>query len=100
SSHEIQMTWEGGVTGPRGADQGAAELEGLTLIDVDGGSHPLLGFDDVGDGDNYLVACAPPDVEPATLEARRDTVYDPTNNPNPATAAAVEVRRSNGNTDE
>jgi hypothetical protein len=93
SSHEIQMTWEGGVTGPRGADQGAAELEGLTLIDVDGGSHPLLGFDDVGDGDNYLVACAPPDVEPATLEARRDTVYDPTNNPNPATAAAVETRR-------
>jgi hypothetical protein len=93
SSHEIQMTWEGGVTGPRGADQGTAELEGLTLIDVDGGSHPLLGFDDVGDGDNYLVACAPPDVEPATLEARPDTVYDPTNNPNPTTGVEVETRR-------
>ncbi len=75
------------------ADQGTAELEGLTLIDVDGGSHPLLGFDYFGDGDNYLVACAPPDVEPATLEARRDTVYDPTNNPNLATAVEVVPRR-------
>ena len=99
SSHEIQMTWEGGVTGPRGAEPGTAELEGLTLIDVDGGSHPLLGFDDLGDGDNYLVACAPPDVEPATLEARRDTVYDPTNNPNPTTVVGVESRRSKQTTD-
>jgi hypothetical protein len=99
SSHEIQMTWEGGVTGPRGAEPGTAELEGLTLIDVDGGSHPLLGFDDLGDGDNYLVVCAPPDVEPATIEARQDTVYDPTNNPNPATAVEVESRRSNEITD-
>ena len=99
SSHEIQMTWEGGVTGPRGAEPGTAELEGLTLIDVDGGSHPLLGFDDLGDGDNYLVACAPPDVEPATLEARRDTVYDPTNNPNPTTVVEVESRRSKQTTD-
>ncbi len=94
SSHEIQMTWEGGVSGPRGAEPGPAELEGLTLIDVDGGSHPLLGFDDLGDGDNYLVACAPPAVEPATLEARQGTLYDPTNNPNPTTAVEVETRRS------
>jgi len=93
SSHEIQMTWEGGVTGPRGAEPGPAELEGLTLIDIDGASHPLLGFDDLGDGDNYLVACIPPDVEPTTIEARQDTVYDPTNNPNPATAVEVVTRR-------
>jgi hypothetical protein len=99
SSHEIQVTWEGGVSGPRGAEPGPAELEGLTLIDVDGGSHPLLGFDDLGDGDNYLVVCVPPDVEPATLEARRDTVYDPTNNPNPTTVVEVENRRSKQTTD-
>ena len=92
SSHEIQMTWEGGVTGPRGAEAGAAELAGLSLIDVDGGSHPVLGFDDLGDGDNYLVACIPADVEPAMIEARQDTVYDPTNNPNPSTAVDVVTR--------
>ncbi len=100
SSHEIQMTWEGGVTGPRGAEPGAAELARLSLIDIDGGSHPLLGFDDLGDGDNYLVACIPPDVEPTMIKARQDTVYDPTNNPNPPTAAEVVTRRLNGNTDE
>ena len=100
SSHEIQMTWEGGVTGPSGAEPGAAELARLSLIDIDGGSHPLLGFDDLGDGDNYLVACAPPDVEPTMIKARQDTVYDPTNNPNPATAVEVVTRRLNGNTDE
>ena len=92
SSHEIQMTWEGGVTGPRGAEPGAAELARLSLIDIDGGSHPLLGFDDLGDGDNYLVACVPPDVEPTMIKARQDTVYDPTNNPNPATAVEVVTR--------
>ena len=89
SSHEIQMTWEGGVTGPGGAEPGAAELARLSLIDIDGGSHPLLGFDDLGDGDNYLVACTRPDVEPTMIEARPDTVYDPTNNPNPETAVEV-----------
>ena len=92
SSHEIQMTWEGGVTGPRGAEPGAAELARLSLIDIGGGSHPLLGFDDLGDGDNYLVACIPPDVEPTMIEARQGTVYDPTNNPNPATAVEVVAR--------
>lgn len=96
SSHEIQMTWEGGVTGPRGAEPGPAELARLSLIDIDGGSHALLGFDDLGDGDNYLVACIPPDVEPTMIKARQDTVYDPTNNPNPATAVEVVTRRSNG----
>ena len=80
------------MTGPRGAEPGPAELEGLALVDVDGGSHSILGFDDLGDGDNYLVACAPPDVELAALEARQDTVYDPTNNPNPTTAVDVVTR--------
>ena len=92
SSHEVQMTWEGGVTGPRGAEPGAAELARLSLIDIDGGSHPLLGFDDLGDGDNYLVACVPPDVEPTMISALEDTVYDPTNNPNPETAVEVVTR--------
>ncbi len=92
SSHEIQMTWEGGVTGPRGAEPGAAELAGLSVTDIDGESHPLLGFDDLGDGDNYLVVCVAPDVEPAMINALEDTVYDPTNNPNPATAVEVVAR--------
>ena len=100
SSHEIQMTWEGGVSGPRGAEPGAVELAGLSLIDIDGGSRSILGFDDLGDGDNYLVACIPPDVEPTMITAREDTVYDPTNNPNPSTAVEVVPRRLSGNTDE
>ena len=83
---------DSGVTGPGGAEPGAAELARFSLIDIDGGSQPLLGFDDLGDGDNYLVACIPPDVEPTMITAREDTVYDPTNNPNPATAVEVVTR--------
>ena len=72
---------------------GVAELDGFTLLDTGGRAQALLGFDDLGDGDNHVVVCVPPGVEPATLVVRADTLYDPTNNPNPETSADV-IRRS------
>lgn len=94
STDEIQTTWQGGVTGPRNSEPGASELEGFTLVDTGGDAHALLGFDDLGDGDNYVVVCVPKGVEPATLDVRAGTLYDPTNNPNPATSVDVTVRPS------
>ena len=92
STHEIQTTWQGGVTGPRNSEPGAGELEGFMLVDAGGDAHALLGFDDLGDGDNYVVVCVPSGVEPVTLDVRAETLYDPTNNPNPATSAEVSMR--------
>ena len=93
STHEIQTTWDGGVTGWRNTEPGATELEGFTLLDTSGQAYAPVGFDDLGDSDNHLVVCVPPKVEPATLAVRPGTLFDPTNNPNPATSATVVARR-------
>jgi FAD/FMN-containing dehydrogenase len=92
STKEIQTTWQGGITGPRNSEVGAAQLEGFTVADDRGVEHGILGFDDLGDGDNYLVVCAPVDVAPATIGVRAATLFDPTNRPNPETGATVTDR--------
>lgn len=93
STHEIQTTWQGGVTGPTGSVPGDEQLAGLSITDADGGTFALLGFDDLGDGDNYVVVCVPAGVTPVGIEALPGTLFDPTNNPNPATSADVEERQ-------
>ncbi len=93
STHEIQTTWQGGVTGQRGSEPGAAELDGFSVVDTDGVTHSILGFDDLGDGDNYVVVCLPPGVDPSQIDVQPATLFDPTNNPNPTTSAEVVARR-------
>ena len=93
STHEIQTTWQGGVTGPRSAEPGADELAGFSAVDAGGEHHSVLGFDDLGDGDNYVVVCVPTGVDPVGIEVLAGTLFDPTNNPNPATSAEVFARR-------
>ena len=89
STGEIQTTWQGGVTGPRNSEVGADQLGGFTVTDAGGAQHGILGFDDLGDGDNHVVVCVPAGVAPTTLEVRAATLFDPTNNPNPTTRATV-----------
>jgi hypothetical protein len=89
STAEIQTTWQGGVTGPQNSEPGADQLAGFTVADVGGALFPILGFDDLGDDDNYVVVCIPAGLTPATLEVRAATLFDPTNNPNPETIAPV-----------
>jgi hypothetical protein len=89
STDEIQTTWQGGVTGPQNSEPGADQLAGFTVADIGGALFPILGFDDLGDDDNYVVVCIPAGLTPATLEVRAATLFDPTNNPNPETTATV-----------
>lgn len=89
STDEIQTTWQGGVTGPRNSEAGADQLTGFTVADAGGAQHGILGFDDLGDGDNYVVVCLPAGVAPTTIDVRAATLFDPTNNPNPTTSATV-----------
>jgi hypothetical protein len=89
STDEIQTTWQGGVTGPRGSEVGADQLDGFIVTDAGGAQHQILGFDDLGDGDNYIVVCVPASVVSTTLTVRAATLFDPTNNPNPNTNATV-----------
>lgn len=89
STDEIQTTWQEGVTGPRNSEPGADQLDGFTVAETGGAPFPILGFDDLGDGDNYVVVCIPAGLTPATLQVRAATLFDPTNNPNPDTTATV-----------
>ncbi len=57
STDEIQTTWQGGVTGPQNSEVGADQLDGFAVVDEGGVEHGILGFDDLGDGDNYVVVC-------------------------------------------
>jgi hypothetical protein len=68
---------------------GADQLDGFTVTDAGGAQHGILGFDDLGDGDNHVVVCVTAGVAPTTLEVRAATLFDPTNNPNPETRATV-----------
>jgi hypothetical protein len=89
STDEIQTTWQGGVTGPQNSEVGAAQLAGFTVADGGGVEHGILGFDDLGDGDNYVVVCVPVGVAPTMIGVRAATLFDPTNRPNPETGATV-----------
>ncbi len=89
STDEIQTTWQGGVTGPRNSEVGADQLDGFRVADEGGVEHGILGFDDLGDGDNYVVVCVPAGVAATTIGVRAATLFDPTNRPNPETGATV-----------
>ncbi|MEO1175087.1 MAG: hypothetical protein AAFX94_23990, partial [Myxococcota bacterium] len=89
STAQLLLTFEGGVTGPRGAVPGADELADFTLFDAEGRAFDGLGFDDLQDGDNHLVLCVPGGVNPTRVRVEADTLFDPTNNPNPESEVPV-----------
>jgi hypothetical protein len=89
SRGNIQLAWQGGVTGPNNADVGDGERQAIRIIDADGVEHISPSLDDVGDGDNYLELELPQGVIPHRVEIPAGIFYDPLNVPNPATAVNV-----------
>ncbi len=85
----IQLTFNGGVTGPFNAEPGSDELAAFQIIDEEGNSHTPTGFEDLGDNDNYLVLLVPPGVTPASVTVEANTVFSPTNQPNAASSLEV-----------
>ena len=84
----LQLTWEGGVSGPGGSPLGDAQRTRIEVT-LEGGAVVIpaaLGDDDP---DNHVVACVD-DSRPATsVSVAADSFYDPGDDANPATDAAV-----------
>ncbi len=89
SRRAIQMIWQGGVTGPFGAELGADQLNAIRIIDRYGNAHTPLAFDDLGDGDNFVELYFPAGVVAERVEVDAGFFFDPMNFANPATAAQV-----------
>lgn len=89
---QIQTVWEGGVTAVGGAEFTEANLDGFVLVDSQGNSWTPTGFDDLNDGDNFVVLDVPLNLAwpIVRVEVLENTAYDPMNFPNPPTAVDVQ----------
>lgn len=89
---QIQTVWQGGVTADQGAELSEVDLPGFWLVDADGGRWNPDGFDDLNDGDNFLVLNVPSlATQPIVrVEVSAYTVFDPLNFPNPFTTVDIE----------
>ncbi len=84
----VQLTWQGGVTGPDGADLGEAERTAVTVTLEDGSTvTPIALADD--DPDNFVHACLDATSPATSVAVAAGHFHDPGDDPNPATQAEV-----------
>ena len=84
----VQLTWEGGVTGPDGAALGEDQRLGTRVLLEDGATvNPLALVDD--DPDNHVLACLAEDSPAQSVEVHAGLFHDPGDVANPATRVGV-----------
>lgn len=84
----VQLTWEGGVSGPTGAALGENQRLGTRVLLEDGATvTPLALVDD--DPDNHVLACLAEDSPAQSVEVDAGLFHDPGDDANPATQAEV-----------
>ena len=84
----VQLTWEGGVTGPDGAALGEDQRLGTRVLLEDGATvNPLALVDD--DPDNHVLACLAEDSPAQSVEVHAGLFHDPGDVANPATQVGV-----------
>ena len=84
----VQLTWEGGVTGPDNAALGEDQRLGTMVLLEDGSTvNPLALVDD--DPDNHVLACLAEDSPAQSVVVNAGLFYDPGDIANPATIAEV-----------
>lgn len=87
----VQLTWQGGVSGPGGAALGEDQRLGTSVLLEDGVTvNPLALVDD--DPDNHVLACLAEDSPAHSVEVRAGLFHDPGDIANPATQAEVTDR--------
>ena len=88
TSQAIQLTWEGGVTGPNGAKLREPQRTAITILLDDGDSvHPLSLADD--DPDNHVIACIAEASRAVFVSVMEGFFYDPGNDANPETSIDI-----------
>lgn len=86
----VQLTWEGGVTGPDGADLAEAQRTAITVTLSDGTEViPAALADD--DPDNFVHACLDTAVEARSVSVSAGHFHDPGDDANPETGVEVHV---------
>ena len=84
----VQLTWEGGVTGPANAALGEDQRLGTWVLLEDGATvNPLALVDD--DPDNHVLACLAEDSPAQWVVVHAGLFHDPGDIANPATHAEV-----------
>ena len=89
----VLLTWEGGVTGPRGADLAEEQRTAVSVSLQDGSSvNPLLLADDdppPGPTDNHIIACIAEDSPALSVSVSAGYFHDPGDDANPETRIDV-----------
>ena len=84
----VQLTWEGGVTGPASARLGDDQRLGTWVLLEDGAKvNPIALVDD--DPDNHVLACLAEDSPAQSVEVHAGLFHDPGDVANPATQVEV-----------
>ena len=84
----VQLTWEGGVTGPQGADLADAQRTAISILLDDSKSvRPLALADD--DPDNHVIACVAESSPAISVSVAAGFFHDPGDDANPETRIPV-----------
>lgn len=88
AAQAVLLTWQGGVTGPQGADLAEAQRTGISILLENGDQvRPLSLGDD--DPDNHVIACIA-EISPAvSVSVLAGLFHDPGDDANPATSIEV-----------
>lgn len=88
ASQAVLLTWEGGVTGPQGANLAEPQRTAITVVLEDGSRvNPVSLGDD--DPDNHVVACIAESSPAMLVQVEAGLFHDPGDDANPATEISV-----------
>ena len=89
----VLLTWEGGVTGPNGADLAEGQRTAVSVLLQDGASvKPLsLADDDLGQTDNHIIACVAQKSPAVSVNIMAGYFYDPGDDSNPETRIDISL---------
>ena len=88
ASQAVMLTWEGGVTGPGGADLAEAQRTAVSVLLDNGHSvHPVALADD--DPDNHVIACIAETSPAVSVSVEAGFFHDPGDDANPGTRVNV-----------
>lgn len=84
----VQLTWEGGVTGPKSADLRDPQRAAVSVTLADGAVvHPIALADD--DPDNFVHACLDTPTAATSVSVKAGYFHDPRDDANPDTKIGV-----------
>ena len=88
TAQALQLTWEGGVTGPAGADLDEAQRTAISILLENGNRVTPLSLGD-DDPDNHVIACVAETSPAVSVRVKAGFFHDPGDDANPETRIGV-----------